>query len=172
MTKEVTQRTVIEIQSVEKGVLKAVWAKMRNGTTLQGSEIYIGRAMAEHPNWFPIFETIGLLEGDDELPDGTNPYLHLTLHMLVGAQIFHQDPPQATDFYKRRLSMGDNSHSIAHMMIEVFKAQLIKTAQKGLEPDDFDLKRYGKSLRALQPLSTSAVWTKLGYDCVPIPHEE
>ena len=29
---------------------------MRGGETLQGKEIYIGRSVADHPNWFPVFE--------------------------------------------------------------------------------------------------------------------
>ena len=171
MTDEPHTKTVIEIQSVEKRVLKHVWAKMRAGTALEGSEVYIGRSMAEHPMWFPLFETLGLLEGDDELPDGTNPYVHLTFHMLVGAQIFHQQPPQATQFYKKRLTKGDDSHSIAHMMIDVFKKQLFLTAQRGLAPEDFDLKKYGRTLQSLQNLPKAKVWAKLGYESDPSHHE-
>ena len=137
---------------------------------MKGSEIYIGRSMAEHPQWFPLFETIGLVGGDDELADGTNPYEHITLHMLVGAQIFHQQPPQATRFYKRRLAMGNQSHEIAHIMIAIFKTQLIQTAHQGLEPNEFDLIRYGKTLKSLETMQTEDLWIHLGHAEIPETH--
>ena len=86
----------VQITPIDKQILKQVWTKMRTGETLEGAAIYIGRSMAEHPQWFALFEALGILEGDDELPDGTNPYVHLTLHILVGGQIFHGQPKQAT----------------------------------------------------------------------------
>ena len=160
----------VEITPIEKRILKQVWTKMRTGETLEGAAVYIGRSMAEHPQWFALFEAIGILEGDDELPDGTNPYIHLTMHVLVGGQIFHGQPKQATQFYQRRIQKGDDSHLIAHMMIEVFKRHLAWTAQKGRDASEFDHKAYGKTLQTLMPLSTSEIWQRLGVTEIPTPH--
>lgn len=145
---------------------------MRNGATLEGSAVYIGRSMAEHPQWFALFEALGVLEGDDELEDGTNPYLHLTLHVLIGSQIFHGEPKQATHFYQKRLQKGDDSHSIVHMMIEAFKRHLIWTAKQGLSAADFDHQAYGKTLQTLSGLSTRDLWKRLGQEQVPKPHSD
>ena len=170
MSEDKKETIAVEITPIDKGVLKQVWTQMRRGDTLEGAAIYIGRSMAEHPQWFALFEALGVLEGDDELLDGTNPYLHLTLHVLIGSQIFHGTPKQATQFYQSRLKRGDDSHLIAHMMIEVFKRHLIWTAKQGLDASDFDHQAYGKTLKTLIPLTTKQVWARLGLDEVPTPH--
>ena len=167
---EGVSKQIVRITPMDKSLLKRVWSKMRQGVTLQKSEVYIGRSMAEHPDWFPIFETIGLLDGDDELDDGTNPFEHITLHVLIGAQIFHRQPPQATDFYMHRLSMGEESHDIAHIMIEVFTSQLEALASQGLEPGDFDHLTYGKTLASLKKLTQKDLWSTLGYTHIPNVH--
>ena len=84
------QQVVIEMQGVDKATLSRVWTQMREGEALTGDAVYIGRSMADHPEWFPIFETLDVLGGDDTLPNGENPIAHVTFHILVGSQIFHQ----------------------------------------------------------------------------------
>ena len=160
----------VEITPIDKRILKQVWTQMRAGETLEGAAVYIGRSMAEHPQWFALFEALGILEGEDELPDGSNPYIHLTLHVLVGGQIFHSQPRQATRFYQKRIERGDDSHLVVHMMIEVFKRHLVWTAEQGREASDFDLKAYGKTLHTLTSLSTSDIWRRLGQTTIPTPH--
>ncbi len=170
MTSKENKELQVEINPIDKRILKQVWTKMRAGEQLEGAGVYIGRSMAEHPQWFALFEALGVLEGEDELPDGTNPYIHLTLHILVGGQIFHSEPKQATRFYQRRIERGDDSHLVAHMMIEVFKRHLIWTAKQGRDASDFDNKAYGKTLHTLTGLTTSEIWQRLGQAKVPTPH--
>ncbi len=164
-------RIVIEMQGVDKRSLALVWQKMKQGIELQGDEIYIGRSMADHPEWFPIFDTIGLLEGDDTLPDGENPFAHVTFHVLIGSQIFHRNPPEAEVFYRMRLRKGDERHDIVHMMINVFQRHLVWAAQHAKQGGegglDFDLKAYGKTLKSLWGLKTKRLWQRLGYDEAP-----
>ncbi|MCB9526832.1 MAG: DUF1841 family protein [bacterium] len=162
----------IELQGIDKRVLKAVWDKMRRGEELTGQEIYIGRSMADHPDWFPVFETIGLLEGDDTLPDGENPFVHLTFHVMVGSQVFNRNPKEAEVFYRLRLRAGDEPHDIIHMMINVFQRHLAWTAQQARQggTGDFDMKAYAKTLRSLQTLRTDKLWQRLGYPTPPKAH--
>ena len=56
------QKLIIEIPQIERHLLSSVWRKMRSGEQLRGEEIYIGRSMADHPDWFPIFETMDVLK--------------------------------------------------------------------------------------------------------------
>ncbi|MCA9548256.1 MAG: DUF1841 family protein [Myxococcales bacterium] len=166
-------KVVIELQGIDKRHLAYVWEKMKRGDELAGQEIFIGRSMADHPQWFPHFETIGLLEGDDELPDGTNPFAHVSLHVLIGSQIFNQNPPEAETFYRMRLRKGDEQHAIIHMMIETFQRHLLWAAQhRG--PDgqlNFDMGAYAGTLRKLWHLKTNKLWRRLGYAEPPVPHE-
>lgn len=172
MSKQSPGTVTIELQGIDKRVLKHVWDKMRRGEALTGQESYIGRSMADHPDWFPVFETIGLLEGDDTLPDGENPFVHLTFHVMVGAQVFNRNPKEAEVFYRLRLRAGDEPHDIIHMMINVFQRHLAWTAQSARQggPGEFDMKAYAKTLRSLQALRTDKLWQRLGYPTPPKAH--
>lgn len=166
-------KVTIELQGIDKRLLKHVWDKMRRGDELSGQEIYIGRSMADHPAWFPLFETIGLLEGDDTLPDGQNPFVHLTFHVMMGSQVFNRKPKEAEVFYRLRLKHGDEPHDIIHMMINVFQRHLVWTAQHAQKggPGEFDMQAYAKTLRSLQNLKTERLWQRLGYATPPKAHE-
>lgn len=160
---------VLEMQGLDKRHLAFVWQKMKDGGELEGSEIYIGRSLADHPQWFPLFETIGLLEGDDEQPDGTNPFAHVMMHVLIGSQIFSQNPPEAEVFYRMRLRKGDERHAIIHMMLNVFQRHLAwaaerATAETGLQIDNI---AYGKTLKSLWKLKTPKLWQRLGHRTPP-----
>jgi hypothetical protein len=165
---------VIELQGIDKRHLAHVWQKMKAGDALEGQEVFIGRSMADHPQWYPFFTTIGLLGGDDEMPDGTNPFGHVSLHVLIGSQIFNQEIPEAETFYRMRLRKGDDSHSVIHMMIEVFQRHLMWAAQHATTPGemDLDMAAYAATLRSLWRLKTRKLWQKLGHAHPPIPHQD
>ncbi len=167
------KQIVIEMQGVDKRHLALVWQKMKQGVELVGDEAYIGRSLADHPEWFPIFDTIGLLEGEDELPDGQNPFAHVTFHVVIGSQIFHRRPTEAEIFYRMRLRQGDERHDVIHMMINVFQRHLVWAAQHAQQTGgkmDFDLAAYGKTLKSLWPLKTKRLWQRLGHEGPPKAH--
>ena len=170
------REVVVEMQGVDKLTLARVWEKMRAGFDLSGPETYLGRAMADHPEYFPLFENMELLGQSPEeqgLPQGAeNPFAHLTFHIIVGSQIFHQNPPEAEVFYRMRLRQGDDRHDVIHMMVNVFQRHLAWAAQHqhATGPDgqaNFDLAAYGKTLKTLWPLKTKKLWEKLGYAAPP-----
>jgi hypothetical protein len=168
-------RVVLELQGITKHHLAHVWEKMRAGEQLAGAEIYIGRSMADHPQWFPFFSTIGLLEtGDDELPDGQNPFAHVSMHILVGSQIFSRSPEEAETFFRLRVRKGDEPHAVIHMMIEVFQRHLAWAVEhRGASGEiQFDQAAYGRTLRSLMHEKTRRLWAKLGHSEIPVPHDE
>ena len=169
---------VIEMQGGDKQSRSRIWTKMREGQKLEGAETYIGRSMADHPEWFPIFETMDVLGGDDTQPNGENPFAHLTFHILVGSQIFHQQPPEAEVFFRMRLRQGDDPHDIVHMMINAFQRHLAWAAQQARKPAagqaagqvQIDLAAYGQTLKTIAPLKTKKLWERLGYETEPDVH--
>lgn len=160
---------VLELQGVDKPTLARVWQKMREGVELQGQEAFIGRSMADHPDWFPIFETMDVLGGEDELPDGSNPFMHLTFHIIIGSQVFNRQPAEAQTFYRMRLRKKDNPHDVIHMMMNVFQRHLAWAAQHPTPEGkaNFDMKAYGDTLRSLWGLKTRQIWERLGWDGPP-----
>ena len=164
-----SKEVVIEIPQIEKAVWSRIWKKMRSGEALQGREIYIGRSMADHPNWFPLFETLDVLGGDDTLPDGSNPFVHLNFHTLVGSQVFAGQPKAAQDFYRIRTKKGDSPHDAVHLLIAIFQAELQRMARRIArnEQTEFDWSSYVKRLRTLGRIPTRSVWVKLGFKSLP-----
>ena len=163
------RKIVVEIPSVDRRQLAYVWNKMKAGEELVGHEGYIGRSMADHPEWFPVFETIDVLGGDDTLPDGSNPVAHVTMHVVVASQIFSQAPPEAETFYRLRLRKGDDRHDVIHMMINAFHQQLFQAA-KNAGPDgkaSMNLEAYAATLKKLWPLKTKKLWQRLGLQTPP-----
>ncbi|MFN3198202.1 MAG: DUF1841 family protein [Bradymonadia bacterium] len=162
-------KVVLELQGVDRPTLAHIWQKMRQGIELKGQEAFIGRSMADHPDWFPIFETMDVLGGEDELPDGSNPFMHLTFHIIIGSQIFNQNPPEAQTFYRMRLRKKDHPHDIIHMMLNVFQRHLAWAAQNP-GPDgrpQFDQQAYADTLKALWGLKSQKLWERLGFDGPP-----
>ncbi|MEZ4469359.1 MAG: DUF1841 family protein [bacterium] len=172
MTDDSQGRFVIELQGIDKRHLALVWQKMKDGEELTGAEVFIGRSLADHPQWFPFFDTIGLLGGDDTLPDGENPFAHVSMHVLLGSQIFHASPKEAELFYRMRLRKGDDSHMVIHMMLEVFQRHLAWAVQHA-GPDgqaNLDMTAYARTLRTLWPLKTDKLWQRLGHARIPLLH--
>lgn len=163
----------IELQGIDKRHLAHVWEKMKRGQTLQGAETFIGRSLADHPQWYALFETIGLLEtGDDTLPNGENPFAHIALHLIIASQIHTNQPEEAETFYRIRVRKGDSPHETIHMMIAVFQRHLSWAAQNRApeEPIDLDLQAYGATLRSLFHLKKKALWARLGHRTPPPLH--
>ncbi|MSP73656.1 MAG: DUF1841 family protein [Myxococcales bacterium] len=167
-----SRRIVIEMQGVDKRRLAEVWARMRQGEKLVGDDTYLGRSMADHPEWFPIFETMDVLAGDDRQPSGEDPFEHLTFHLIVGSQIFHRSPDEAETFYRLRLRAGDDPHEIVHMMIAVFQRHLAWAAEHPTADGrpHIDLKAYGQTLKVLWALKHKKLWERLGFDEAPAVH--
>ena len=163
------QKLIIEIPQIERHLLSSVWRKMRSGEQLRGEEIYIGRSMADHPDWFPIFETMDVLKGDDTLPDGSNPFIHLSFHTLLGSQVFNGRPLAAQRFYQQRHRRGDSAHAIIHMMIAIFHHEIAAMSKRPSTPEkpQFDWTSYSKHLRGMERLKTKDIWQRLGYASTP-----
>ncbi len=161
---------VVEMQGVDRLTLARIWEKMRAGVDLTGEETYLGRAMADHPEHFPLFETMEIFDTAQGAQAGEqSAFAHLTFHFIIGSQIHHQNPPEAETFYRMRLRAGDNRHDVVHMMINVFQRHLAWAAQNA-NPEGqaaFDLAAYGATLKTLWPLKTKKVWERLGYEVEP-----
>ena len=166
-----SKQITVEFQGVNDAVFAQIWEKMKRGEHLEGAEHILGRSMADHPHWYPYFETIGIFNTPSHYPGEVNPFLHINLHMLVGLQVLQSKPLEAKKFYLARLKKKNEPHEIIHMMIEAFKKHLVWTAiHQG--SGDVDLNAYAKTLKTLSPLTTHGLWKRLGLSSPPELHPE
>jgi hypothetical protein len=167
-------KVVIEFKGLSKDIFAMVWEKMKSRAELKGGELILARSMADHPHWFPFFETIGIFDQDldQEEPD-KNPYLHINLHFMIGQQVFSGQPKEAQEYYQLRIQKGDSPHEIIHQMLQAFQKHLIWTAMHHEQSQgQFDLQAYANTLKALAPLKKAQIWQRLGLKEVPLLHPE
>lgn len=166
-------RIVIEFQGVSQQVIAQVWEQLKSGATPEGPAFILARSMADHPHWFPFYETIGIFDsGADSYPDGVDPFLHVNLHFLIGLQILNGSPEGARTFYQARERAGDEPHEIIHMMMETFQRHLVWTAMNAGPEGRLDLEAYADTLDVLADLDRDELWERLGHDDPPTLHPE
>ena len=96
------------------------WTKFRAGEPLSDIERLVASLVAMHPEYQPLIE-----EGERHLerewtPDGgaANPFLHLSLHLAVAAQLAIDPPPGIrAEFERLREARGDE-HAALHAVLE------------------------------------------------------
>jgi hypothetical protein len=167
-------KVVIEFKGLPKEVFSSVWEKMKSKAQLSEGELLLARCMADHPHWFPFFETIGIFDqsaGEDS--EDAQALLHVNLHFLIGQQIFTAQPKEAQEYYQLRTQKGDQPHEIVHQMLHTFQKHLMWTAMHREESQGkFDTQAYANTLKALAPLKKEQIWQRLGLKGVPPLHPE
>jgi hypothetical protein len=167
-------KVVIEFKGLSKEIFSSVWEKMKNKDQLSDGEMLLARCMADHPHWFPFFETIGIFDqssGEDS--EDAQALLHVNLHFLIGQQIFTAQPKEAQAYYQMRTQKGDSPHEIVHQMLHTFQKHLIWTAMNREQSQgQFDTQSYANTLKALAPLKKDQIWQRLGLKATPALHPE
>ena len=171
------EQITIDFQGLPKSYFAQVWGKLQEGEKLDDAEQLLARSMADHPHWFPYFQTIGLFEQKDErYPGDVNPFLHVNLHMVIAFQLNQRRPKIITRYYQERIKKGESPHEIIHQLIEVFQRQLVWTITQGDRDGEgagkVDLAAYGKTLKTLMRLSRRRLWQRLGAAEPPPLHPE
>jgi hypothetical protein len=75
-----------------------------------------------------------------------NPRLHLTIHEVLAAQLWDDDPPEVWQTARRLRDAGYERHEILHMLGSALIEQLWHTLG---EREEFDRARYRRALAAL-----------------------
>ena len=119
---------IIEIPQIEKAVWSHVWKKMRGGETLQGKEIYIGRSMADHPNWFPfskhsMYWAVMIRCLMEPIP--------LSISIFIRSWVkYSTDNPKRHKFLPHAYQEGDCPHTTVHLLIAIFQIELKQMARR------------------------------------------
>ncbi|MHB1512638.1 MAG: DUF1841 family protein [Acidiferrobacter sp.] len=137
--------------STDRNTMRAVfydaWRHFKEQTPLTGVEALIVEALVAHPEYQPLFddgrpsETI-----DPTAGSGTNPFLHLGLHIAIAEQIATDRPPGVASEWQRLQGLWQDAHRARHAMMECLEETLWEAQSRGIAPDD---SAYIERLRAL-----------------------
>jgi hypothetical protein len=122
------------------------WRKRVQGLPLEPVEMAIAEVVADHPEYRSAVEDESSLERDFVPEGGTNPFLHMAMHLALREQRGTDRPPgiaPALSALDRRL--GD-VHAAEHQAMECLGRALWDAQARGTPPDE---RRYLECVRAL-----------------------
>lgn len=108
------------------------WAAYQSSKPLNPLEQQIIAVLREHP------EYMADLEKNLNQTIGTNPFLHLSLHLSLQEQIQHDRPAGIRALYQHALKepIHHNPHELQHLMMTVLADTLLAAQQDGIMPDE------------------------------------
>jgi len=105
----------------QKRRIQEVWRKVKEKKDLSKEDEKLAKILLEHKEYHEIWESASLkVEGKD----GENPYLHVYLHLAIENQIAEENPRQLTRYISRKVSQGEDRHTVIHEVISVFSEYL------------------------------------------------
>ncbi len=113
------------------------WQKTQANLPLNALEVRIARVIALHPEYHHFFNDMeDFLERDFEVDDGTNPYLHLSLHLALEEQAATRHPPEMGKALEHLMTVrGMDRHDALHKILEALAETIFCAQHAGGEPD-------------------------------------
>ena len=113
------------------------WAKAGAGRPLEPLERVLTEVVADHPEYHAVLESPDALTR--EFPPeagGSNPFMHMGLHVAIREQLETDRPPGVRELYTTLQSRFANRHRIEHALMECLAETLWDAQRAGTAPDD------------------------------------
>ncbi len=113
------------------------WQRARTEQPLNALEQRIVSVIRMHPEYHPIFaDEERFLNADYWDDNGTNPCLHLSLHLAIEEQLATGQPPAITAaLHHLQQVKGMEHHQALHQLLEILAETVNQAQQQGGEPD-------------------------------------
>lgn len=111
------------------------WHKAQAREPLEPLEELVASVISEHPEYQAMLETFETaLTVDDQ--DGTNPFLHLSLHLALREQLMTDRPAGIRALYQSIRAEAVDTHTAEHRIIDCLADTLWSAQRDGLAPDE------------------------------------
>lgn len=115
---------------------REAWQRFRAGQPLSPLQAQIASLLNEHPEYqAAVLEEEGLERDYPATAGGTNPFLHLGLHLALREQVATDRPAGIAQIHRRLAASLGSAHAAEHRMIEPL-AQTLWDAQRTGRPAD------------------------------------
>lgn len=146
-----------------------IWEIAKNGDldVLDEEERRMGEVMLEHEEeYFNQFEMADIL-GDHEFdPDSEqNPYLHVTLHVIIENQLEAREPIEVYQFHNAMRKRKSSHHETIHLIASLLSPIIVSALQRGKEPD---MENYKALLKKYKTKKAEKIWDALDRDLDPL----
>lgn len=136
-----------ELTSVSYIQMSAIWqkAKDRDFKGLDDEKQRLAKIMVEHEDeLFSQFEYANLTYDPDQNPDTEyDPFLHITIHSIVEAQLELGDPIEAVQFFNAMRQKKYSRHDAIHLTGQILTCLIFEMSE---HQKPFDMETYRKLL--------------------------
>ena len=125
------------------------WRKHLEGTPLEPLERSIAAVIEAHPEYHSVMSDPGALTCEYGVDDGagSNPFLHMGLHISIVEQIASDRPAGIRPIYDRLRRRLPDTHELEHAMMRCLAEILEEARVRGEPPDE---RRYLDCLQRLE----------------------
>jgi len=150
-----------EFKALNRKHLHEIWqyAKDNNMDHLSEEEQQIGKCMLEHEEYHNQFEIADLLKDHDFAPEKeVNPFLHITLHVIVEHQLKSREPIEVYQFYNSMRNKRVNHHDTVHLIANIFNPVIFRVFQ---QKESFDIEFYKRLLKKYKGKHPEKIYSSL-----------
>ena len=99
---------------------------------MDGEDALIANIMDQHPEFDEIWH-LGEMSSYPQEVNGTivNPFLHMTLHVIIEKQIETENPPEVAETLKILLAQHLDRHEAIHRIVTVYADLYFRNFRKG-----------------------------------------
>ncbi len=114
------------------------WRKARVGEALIPLEQMLADIIRQHPEYHALLEAPDSALDKDFLPDlgGTNPFLHMGMHISLQEQVGTDRPAGIRQLYRQAVLQAGDSHTAEHQMMECLGKMLWEAQRENRMPDE------------------------------------
>jgi hypothetical protein len=135
-----------QIALLNRAYMAGVWQKANNNEDLTEDEEYLAEQMQAHPEYEEIWSDKDLAEHLFDPSREENPFLHVSLHVMLERQIASGEPPCVGRMVERLEALGEDPHEVRHALLRVLVQEMWEVMTRR---QPFDVKRYCEKVENL-----------------------
>ena len=107
------------MSSSEKRRIRQIWQSSQKDTLTQEEDKRLAKILIEHKEFHNYWESSHTGQ-TTKTPEGVNPFLHVSLHLIIENQLAQNNPFQVHRFYLREIDKGVLRHQVIHRITAIF----------------------------------------------------
>ena len=114
------------------------WARRRRGEALDPLAAQVVETIEEHPEYHALMDADEEALHGDYLPEqgGSNPFLHLGMHLAIREQTATDRPPGIRAAYQALCKRLGDAHEAEHAIMDCLGESLWAAQRNGTAPDE------------------------------------
>ena len=148
-----------------------IWKIAKTGdlSSLSPEDKKLAEAMLEHEEYHNQFEVADLLsEHEYDVNSETNPFLHVTFHVIAENQLETRDPIEVYQFYNAMRKKKASHHEAIHLICVIFVPLMLKVLQ---QKRPFGSEEYRSQLKKYKHMKPEKIFSSLGEEEDPAEGE-